>query len=383
MDLLKISQIKQKFSLIVIRVKFPLVCIIIFSSYLQGQTKKTDSLYNIAIKGLFNEPKKSEEIGKFLYRNANRNPKLKIKSLMLLAQVSSILYEYEKVLSYATEALQISKEQNDHIDQLNIISFLGIYYQNISLKDKAWECQSQAEQLLRKYPLPDSLSYKKGNVYLNRAHLYKEDLDCNYANTYYDKAIKVFQTALPRKYSNEINLAVAYTHKGLCKLNSNDTDSAEYCFQKAITISKQNKSIGVKVFAQNSLAKVYSQKKQYGTSNQILESSLNLAKSASQKQLMLEIYNQLAENYFNMNDMKNFSYYNQLYQSGMINVNNSEKESIDKVAQAISNRKSLDDYQQKWIILVIILCFALLILLFLLVLRIMKWRKEMRNFIIK
>ncbi|MFC0342748.1 tetratricopeptide repeat protein [Epilithonimonas hispanica] len=318
--------------------KFNFIVFIFLSAFFSAQqNNKEDLLYSKAIKTLYTDPEISEKLGLQLFSNT-ADVKTKIKALLLLAQVNSILLDYKKSFYYANESLKLAKKNNDYESQINILGFLGIFYQNIELKGLAWSCLNEANELIIKHPLPDSLSYKLGNILLNKAHLYQEDLDCTYANLYYNKAIKLFENAVPIRYSNKINLAVAFTHKALCKLKNNEEDSARYYFNNAIIIANANKSAAVISFAKNGLAELYAQKKDYKKSNAILQESLILAKKSKQMQLELDIYKMLADNYYYLGDDAKAIYFAKLSYRELSDSNNEEASAINKITQSLEEQ---------------------------------------------
>ncbi|MFT3796129.1 tetratricopeptide repeat protein [Flavobacterium sp.] len=307
------------------------------------QSKETDSLLKIAVLEVYNNPTRSIEIAQKIYKMPQTDSKLKIKSLMAMAQANVMLTRYEKTLENADEALRIAKETNDYNNQIVIHNFLGNHYFRLELKDKAWQSLKVAEDLLRNHPPADSSIHLKGNVYLLKGYLYADKLDCDYAIIYFDKAAESFEKATDKQLG-KINLGVVYTHKGRCLLDNGKLKEAEQCFQKAVRISEESNNIGVNVFSRFSLSQVYAKQQQYARSNALLLETIDVAKEAKQMELIKEIYHQLSENYLSTNNLKMHAHYDKLYNLSLKDFDQSETQSVGKIAHKATD-EVVDDNQ--------------------------------------
>lgn len=344
-----------------------------------AQHKEADSLLRIAVKEVYNNPGKSVAIAQKIYQSASSDGKLKIKSLLAMAQANVMLGKYEDVVENADEALRIAKEINDYNDQIVIHNFLGNHYFRLELKDKAWSSLKVAEDLLVQHPPADSLSHLKGNVYLLKGYLYVDKLDCGYATIFFDKAIDCFEKSKDKEFS-KINIGVVYTHKGRCLLDNGNLTEAEKCFRKAVAISAENNNIGVNVFSRLSLSQVYAKQKHFEKSNALLLETLKVATASDQLELVKEIYHQLSENYLATNDLKKHAHYKKLYDSSLKDFDRTETQSVDKIASEASAKEQASDAEQNNNLLWIILVFVLLILVISVVyFRIFKLKKQLKE----
>ncbi len=336
-----------------------------------------DSLLLVAMKSIYNEPQRSMEIGNELLPKSANYPQFQIRLYMMMAQASVMLPDYEKSLKYADKALQIAKKRNDYSNQILINNFLGTHYLRLNLKEKAWRSLEQTEKLIARHPLPDSLQHLTGNVFMLRAYL-SEDEDCKTARKYFDKAIRVFSKSDNEDFS-DINLGVAYTHKGRCYLKENELDSAKLSFYKAIRIASDIHNDGVNAFAHLSLGLAYFQEKKYKKSNETLLDALEIASRSSQMELVKEIYKSLAENYFQLNDLNNYAKYDKLYKKALEDFNQSEINSVGEITQNLTLEKkenNLPDKNENFIF--IILGVVLLVIAVFFFLRSYFLRKKMK-----
>jgi|GEM_PF-1085778 len=346
---------------------------------LQAQQREADSLLKAAVIEVYNNPAHAIEIANTVYKNSGANSKIKIKSLMAMAQANVMLTHYENVLQNADEALQIARETNDYTNQIVINNFLGNHYFRLELKDKAWQSLKIAEDLIVQHPPADSLVHLKGNVYLLKGYLYADKLDCNYASIYFDKAIECFEKSRDKEFSN-INLGVVYTHKGRCLMESGQLAEAEKCFRKAVAISSGNNNIGVNVFSRLSLSQVFARQKQFSQSNTLLLETLKTAKTANQRELVKEIYHQLADNYLGLNDIKKHAQYNQLYNQSVAEFDKSESQSVNQIARAVSAKNDdesagQDDQSNR----IFLICGGLLLLIIGVFLLVFKLKRKIKR----
>ena len=359
------------------RIFLVLMLFFIGTSYSQNR-KELDSLSKLAVRDVYNNPKESIRIASKLYALAKANPKLRISSLMTLAQANVMLTDYEKAIEQADEALSIATGNNDYPNQILVNNFLGNHYLRINLQEKAWEKLRIAEKLITKHPVPDSLIHLVGNVYLLKGYLYADKVDCNYAIIYFNKAIKAFEKSRNKEFS-KINIGVIYTHKGRCQLQNNALDSAEYCFQKAISISSENANNGVTVFSKLSLAQVYAKKNLFVKSNQLLLDANKLATESAQMELTKEIYKQLSENYLALNDIQNHDKFNKLYNSTLKDFEQTESQSVAKIAGSSSNDYTSETENDTTIFWISSALLALLIVVAILYFAVFKIRKKLKN----
>lgn len=320
-----------------------------------------DSLLLVAMKDIYNQPQKSLEIGNELLPQSGKYPKFQIRLYMMMAQASVMLPDYEKSLEYANKAMEIAKKNNDYPNQVLISNFLGTHYLRLNLREKAWRALEETEKLIVLHPLPDSLMHLNGNVFMLRAYLSEEE-DCKGARKYFDKAIQVFRQSENVEFS-DINLGVAYTHKGRCYLKENQTDSAKLSFYKAIGIASEIKNDGVNAFAHLSLASAYFQEKDYRKSNEILFDALHIASRSSQMELVKETYKSLAENYFQLNDLDSYAKYDKLYQKALEDFNRSEKNSVGDISQNLNNEEKKATSSEKGNNIIFIIGGAILLLI--------------------
>lgn len=357
------------------QIKYFIFLLLINFFTLHAQEIKTnEKLLEDAMKNVYTNPQKAIEIGEKFLTHSDNEPNLEYRYLMLLAQAYVMIPNYEKSLEYANRAYKIAEENKLYPNQINASTFLGNHYLRLKLNEKAWQALERSERTILEHPLADSLDHIQGNVYLLKGYLFESDAEHKKAIEAFSKATAIFKKTKNQELGR-INTGVALTHKGRTQIADNQLDSAEISFKEVIQISAINKQNGVDAFAYLSLAEVYSKQERLEKSNEILFQALNIAENSSQNELIKEIYKSLADNFFKMNDLENYSKYDSLYKKALDEFNQSEINSVQKVAKSVET-SSNESKKQTWI--VVFSCSILLLLVAFLFFRSYLLKKKMK-----
>ena len=353
---------------------FAFLCFSAENLYAQG-TKTNEALLDEAIKNIYSNPQKSIAAGERFLLNKGNNPLLEYRYLMLLAQANVMIPDYEKSLEYANRALKLAEENELFPSQVIANAFLGNHYLRLNLEEKSWQALERSEKIIKNHPLPDSLDHIQGNVFLLRGYLFEADLKLPQAINAFGKAATIFRNTKNKEFG-KINLGVALTHKGRVQLKERELDSSQQSFEEAIRISSTSSQNGVDAFAYLSLAEVYAKQEKIDKSNQTLFKALEIAQMSGQLELEKEIYKLLAENYFKINDLDNYSKYNERYQEALDQFDKSQTKSVEKIAKIIQAK---DDEDKDWTASIVLLCGLLLVVIIFLVLRSNRLKKKMNR----
>lgn len=338
------------------------------------EIKTNEKLLEDAMKNVYTNPQKSIEIGEKFLAYSDNDPNLEYRYLMLLAQAYVMIPDYEKSLEYANRAYKIAEENKFYPNQINASTFLGNHYLRLKLNEKSWQALERSEKIIHEHPLPDSLDHIQGNVYLLKGYLFESELEHKNAIEAFTKATSIFKKTKNQELGR-INTGVALTHKGRVQIADNQLDSAEISFQEVIQISALAKQNGVDAFAYLSLAEVYSRQEKFEKSNETLFQALEIANNSSQNELIKEIYKSLSENFFKMNDLDNYSKYASLYKKALEEFNQSEINSVQKVAKSAGNPA---EDSKNWTSIIVISCTILVILVGFLFFRSYRLKKKMK-----
>lgn len=281
-----------------------------------------------ANKLIYSNPEKAIELADEVYRGSPENSNLQLSSLIALGTAYSEKFDMDKSIESLLKAYEIARLKNDYINQVRALSLLGYQYQILQINDKTHSYLDQAEAIISRHPLPDSLLYLQGNNYSIKALTYQETLDCDYAVEYFNKAISVYKKL---KYNDvsKTNLCIGYINKSSCFLEIGNTDSAKISLLNAdMILDKMDMPDDIETSQQISWAKYYFLTKDYSKSIRILNENLEKAKKMSQIGVDTDIYELLSKNYLALNDMENYSRFSNLYVETQKKLSDAEKKSI-------------------------------------------------------
>ena len=196
--------------------------------------------------------------------------------------------EYLKALDYHIQALKIAEEENLPGLKANCYSNIGIVY--FSLKD-----------------YPKALAYFEKGFAIQKKIAKERDLVPAYINLgdlhlqlkNYAQAILYNSKGLEIASANKDSLSVttALYNLGDTYLKSNELEKAQDYFEKSLLISRKiNDPEGI-LLCVASLAKVNLGKGNFAKSKQLVDSAQTMAQRMNRRDIMVDVYNILYENY--------------------------------------------------------------------------------------
>ena len=131
---------------------------------------------------------------------------------------------------------EISQKINDYPTQIQVAGFIGEKYHNLNIYSKAKYYADEAYELIEKHPLPSSLKFYKGNILFLKALIYRDELGCDFAKTYYNKALEVYIPAMKDREMLRFSIADIYNEIGGCYLEENKLEAAKESFENSLKI---------------------------------------------------------------------------------------------------------------------------------------------------
>jgi signal transduction histidine kinase len=247
---------------------------------------------------------------------------------------------YIKAMEFFERALTTGKDYNNFELQIKAYINIGIIYENLSQYDKALEYQLKALDLAQKTKSPSH----RAKIYVNIGNIYFYLKQYEEATNSYLKALDIYEKINnPNGQSicnnnlgecylkrNKIDKAILYYHKALdFALVKKDTatmslvmlnignahrlsgrlSKADKTLNKALALTQHNASLGVKsetyLYLGKTALALGKQKEALDNYNKALE----IASAINDKQLLLMIYDALAEFYVNRSDYKKAYFY--------------------------------------------------------------------------
>lgn len=165
--------------------------------------------------------------------SATNDYHLKMSATLTIINCEMILNQSKKAIDDAKKNIVVASENKDFINEIILLSMIGNQYQQMYMNDEAKLYINKAETKMTQHVMPDSLSYIKGNLYNIKGILFKEDLNCDFALKYFDKALDVYKT-IPANDAIKANELLIEIQKGFCYISLGRLDDGESSFQKVL-----------------------------------------------------------------------------------------------------------------------------------------------------
>ncbi len=270
---------------------------------LQGQISKTDSLINKSRELVLQRKYKEavESVDKIL-KIENLTNRQKLGLTFTKARVYSHEGRIFKSLELSNESYNYTSTDEDKI---GVLSFIGYQYYN----DKVEKYLEKAEKIVSESPTKDSINpVVIGNLFLIRGITYRENIECDFAVSYFDKAIKEFSKTKDNREAN-FNICTALTEKGFCYFEKNELDSAFILFEKTAEISEPHQLSETLVTAQAAMANIYINRNELEKAGKLLHHIKGEDVKSFSHQNKLRFYNSLSNFYLKQNDTDNYTKY--------------------------------------------------------------------------
>ena len=291
----------------------------------QESIKKVDSIIAAHILNVYENPDESINFGNSVMENNTYPDNTKARANMLISFAYTSKRDYRKALEYIIKSKNLSKNVKNRELQLEILFKTAVLYQQLKVYDKALEDIQKAEQIILTYPPTHSVYKNLPKYNILKAIIYKDNLNCEIALDYFDRALKLYE-----KYniSNPANQSIAYYNQGNCYSLLSELNLAKSSFSKAISFAQKQNANSLVAFAQKGLAEVYFMEGDYQKAIDMLQQALDKNKSVNDMILNLGIYEGLFENNLALNKWGDYQKYYDLYLKTQKDIKQSERSSI-------------------------------------------------------
>ena len=308
------------------------VCALFALSFvlLPAQTAKQDSLLEVATRNVYDQPEKALEIGNQLLNEVDLSANTEIQVYLVLSNAYSSLRDYEKSLACALKAKEVSMTLEDPFAQYQVMIKIAAQYHSMGVNDKALQLLDDSDQVIAALPKTDSLQFSMGSNYAIRGFIYREQLSCEIAIDYFNRAYAAFSVVKESTRSLANKSVVAY-NKGNCFVSLIQLDSAKSNFRNAQHLAFQARANSLQAFSLKGLAEVYTLEANYDKAIENLDSAQELAKDVGDLVLNRGIYKGLSDNYLALNNWSNFQKYDEKYKRTHSQIKRSERATINTV----------------------------------------------------
>lgn len=326
--------------------------------------QETDSIIAFATRQIYENPSLAIETAQELVNSPVSTIEVKIQALIIVSTAYSSKRAYEKSLEYSLKAVAILPEVTDVELKIRVLNRVGGQYQELNVYDKSLTYLDEAYNLLKSIPESTYKLNAMGYNNLVRGFIYREQMSCETALDYFNNSIEAYKSS-PTQSKVTSNLSIAYYNKGNCLLTMNKTADAKDSFLQAITYAKKNNAKSLISFAQKGLASVYTAERNNKKAIDLLTEALQNSEEIGDKILNRSIYRALANNYLVINDLKNYSFYQNRNLAINDEIIKTERRTIDNSIENIMeiNSKKVEDFKkQNYIYLAILIILIILII---------------------
>ena len=332
------------------------------SPTLSAQKEDTPNLDSLFLM-MNSNPDKVIRLGNELYKKYKGNPRMEISVLTIIGSSYSVKKDYEKAIEYAFKTREISQKINDYPTQIQVAGFIGEKYHNLNIYSKAKYYADEAYELIEKHPLPESLKFYKGNILYLKALIYRDELGCDFAQTYYQKALDVYIPAIKGREMLRFSVADIYNEIGGCYLEESKLEDAEISFKSSLQYAVKGDFALLNAESLAGLGRILYLKKEYSEAKKDFDKAILILKSNKVENANPEVYQYISDNYYALNDIENHTYYLNLYKQKTSNDISAKKKSVNGiiVKQKAGENSENGNNGKYWIIAILCVLIALVL----------------------
>lgn len=332
------------------------------SPTLSAQKEDTPNLDSLFLM-MNSNPDKVIRLGNELYKKYKGNPRMEISVLTIIGSSYSVKKDYEKAIEYAFKTREISQKINDYPTQIQVAGFIGEKYHNLNIYSKAKYYADEAYELIEKHPLPESLKFYKGNILYLKALIYRDELGCDFAQTYYQKALDVYIPAIKGREMLRFSVADIYNEIGGCYLEESKLEDAEISFRSSLQYAVNGDYALLNAESLAGLGRILYLKKDYSGAKKDFDKAILILKSNKVENANPEVYQYISDNYYALNDIENHTYYLNLYKQKTSNDISAKKKSVNGiiVKQKAGENSENGNNGKYWIIAILCVLIALVL----------------------
>lgn len=289
------------------------------------QKKALDSILKIGFLQVYDKPDEAIKMGKYV-ANTTTNIRQKTNGLMLVSDAFASKRDYQKSLEYVIKAKTAAAASDDKLIEIKILTKTAILYQQLRIYDKAIQHLDESTLLAKSYPDKDSIRVLLGNCYVIRGFIYKEQLNCDIAISYFKQGISEYlQSKTTFVYAN---LSIVNYNIGNCYILINDNEAAKKSFYESINYAKKVSANSLLAFAQKGLAEVFTLEGKYQEAIVVLTEAEKTSENVGDLILNQGIYKGLSENYLAISNWEKHHEFHQKYLKTILKTKESERKSI-------------------------------------------------------
>lgn len=179
---------------------------------------------------LYTSPKAAMKTAQAVFKKTS-DDQTKISALITIINAEMLLGKAKSAVDHCNEAIALSQKTKNVYQEITVLSMLGNQYQVMMMTENAKKCLDKAENMMNAVKMPDSLQFMKGNLYNIKGIVFRDELNCEFALKYFDKALDVYRQQKNDRFS-VTNQALINIQKASCLLSDGNIDAAEKIFKE-------------------------------------------------------------------------------------------------------------------------------------------------------
>lgn len=375
------------------KIKHIAFCIIGICNVFLGfaQQPKEDSLFNVAVLSVYDNPDYSIKIGKEILAQKPQDEVKQINVLLMISNAYTSKRDFNKALEYMLKAKEVNKTFNDPLQNLKIYNKIAAHYHQLGVNEKALQILDQADEFAQQFTNKDSIRFLRGNSFAIRGFIYRDQLSCDIAIDYLKKAMVEYELTQENEKSL-INRSVVNYNLGNCYISLNQFEKAKESFANSFRLAEQAGANSLQAFALKGSAEVSTLESRYEEALAYLKRAETLAKKVGDLVLNRGIYKGMSDNYLALNEGQNYQKYLKKFNDTSRQIRSNERSTIqtlltENVVEVMEKKSAL---KQKFGLLFLGVGVLILVLLISLILgqrnfkkRFSVLKKEVKNISIK
>lgn len=326
--------------------------------------KEVDSILEKANVLIYENPDRAILLAQQAYNYPDASVKNKVNALLAISTAYSSKRDYNKAAEYVERIKGLIPDIKNKRQQMNILNRIAGHYQELQIYDKAIDYLDESLLLIEKYPAQDSVQSFLGYNATLRGFIYREQMNCEIALKYFDKAIKAYEKAKEPHLRNA-NLSICYYNKGNCLLTLNKVDEAKTTFLNSIDYAQNAEAKSLIAFGQKGLAEAKTLEGNYNEAITLLNNARQTSENVGDLILNKGLYDGLANNYLALHDWENYTIFHSKFLSLQKQTKKAERKSVNKSLINLTESKAEEIgtlhkfYSPIQIGLIILIIFAL------------------------
>lgn len=244
-----------------------LCCLWVIFVFVFSFGQKKDIALKEARELIYTKPEKAIQKSEVILRETP-DDETKIAALIVIINAEMFLERSRDVIDHCGQAIELAKKGKYTYQEITLLSMLGSHYQTMMMNENAKKYLDKAENMMDSIKMPDSLFYVKGNLYNVKGMVFRDELNCEFALKYFDKALDVYKRQNNNKFS-VTNIALINIQKGSCLLSEGEQDKAKQCFRQVLD-SDFNLGFN-RYYAEICLAEILLKEKNYKDASRLLD----------------------------------------------------------------------------------------------------------------